>query len=79
MTEMKFQMLERLKLMDGKWRSLDLITMTFENKDIPLAQRALVELHEDMVIQKRRTPYGLILVTEYRYIPPPPPRLKVVK
>ena len=79
MNEMKRLMLERLKLMDGKWRSMDLITMTSENKDIPLAQRSLVELNEDGVIERRTSTYGRILVTEYRYLCPPPPKLKVVK
>lgn len=79
MDEMKRQLIDRLKEMDGKWRSRDIVTMRFESRDIELAQQGLIELSQAGVIETRRTPYHLIIVTEYRYLHIPPPRFKVVK
>jgi hypothetical protein len=79
MDEMKRQLLDRLKDMDGKWRSRDIVIMRFDYRDIELAQQGLIELNQSGVIETRRTRYHLIMVTEYRYLPPLPPILKVVK
>jgi hypothetical protein len=78
MDEMKRQLLDRLKDMDGKWRSRDIVAMRCENRDIPLAQQALIELSQSGVIETRQTRYHLIMVTEYRYLTPPPPKLSIV-
>jgi len=78
MDEMKRQLLDRLKDMDGKWRSRDIVAMRCENRDIPLAQQALIELSKAGVIETRQTRYHLIMVTEYRYLPPLPPKLSIV-
>ncbi len=78
MDEMKRQLLDRLRDMDGKWRSRDIVIMRSENRDIPLAQQALIELNQDGVIESRQTRYHLIMVTEYRYLPPLPPKLSIV-
>lgn len=78
MDEMKRQLLVRFKDMDGKWRSRDLIIMKFGYNDLRLAQQGLIELSNTGVIEMRQTPYNVIMVTEYRYLPPLPPKLKVV-
>ncbi len=77
--EMKRQLLDRLKDMGGRWLSNDIVIMIFDNRDIELAQQGLIELSKSCVIEARRTRYHLIMVTEYRYMPPLPPILKVVK
>ncbi len=79
MNEMKRKLLDRLMEMDGKWRSSNLVVMKFDYREVPLAEQCLIELSERGIIEYRKRPYGLIMVAEYRYAPPPPPRLKVVK
>ncbi len=75
---MKRELLNHLQNI-GKWRSSQLIVMKYDYNDIHMAEQALIELSHAGVISCREKPYGLIMVTEYIYTPPTPPRLKVVK
>ncbi len=79
MYNMKRELLNHLQEIGGIWRSSQLILMKYDYNDMPMVEQALIELSHDGVISCRENQYGLIIVTEYSYIPPPPPKLKVVK